>query len=106
MCSHSARASVGAGPARGRRRRVRGLAAERGDDLVGVGRLLQVVVRAEAQRLDRGGDAAVAGEDDDARRRARARAARDELEPDRPGIRRSTTANSGARRAPPPAPPS
>src|SRR6185312_1916120 len=48
--------------------RVRGLARQGGDDLIGVDRLAQIVVRSRAQRLDGGGDAAVAGEDDDARR--------------------------------------
>ena len=71
MCSHSARASAG----RRSRRRARAgpdcaeafcpsSAAMISSASAG---LLQVVVRAEVHRVDRGGDAAVAGQHDDAR---------------------------------------
>ena len=63
--------------------------------------LRQVVRRAEAHRVDRGGDAAVAGEHDDLGRGVdAARSSRTSSRPERPGIRRSTTASSGdSRRA-------
>ena len=69
MCSHSARARVGV---------VGGVSADgsgrapsppRAEDLVGVDGLGEVVVGAEAQGLDGGGDAPVAGEDHDAQAR-------------------------------------
>ena len=66
MCSHSARARVGEGVGAvcGQAHRLPG---ERADDLIGVDRLAEIVVRAGAQRRHPRGVAAVAGEADDAR---------------------------------------
>ena len=83
MCSHSARASVGEGVGR-RLGRARRLSGQRADDLIGVDRFAEIVVRAGAQRLDRRGDAAVAGEDDDARARREGVERPDQRQPRKP----------------------
>ena len=79
MCSHSTRSSdIGLRAAA--RRRSHRASIERRQDLVGVGRLGQVVRRAAPHGFDRRRDAAVAGQHDDARGRIGCFELRDQVE--------------------------